>query len=585
MLSVWQVILWGVTTIPWTQLDPAKVEQLIAALLVRTVQGAKLVDGAGGDDGADVVAPIAGGEHVYQVKSFTGRLDKSRRRQILASLRTARDRRPAMRAWTLVVPTDLTPGEQRWFTETLAVEVGVPVEWIGRVALESAFAERPDLARNLLPGSAERLALEMLIQEDRETAALAGGVADAVSRGAALRALAGKSDPDWDFDLDLGSGNTTVRIRPKDPGAFDRSPIGGVLQFQAPPGSAQAQAISDFDVFGSPLQLGPENVALLDLQLPGGLGDQLDIPAQVSSLSISPTSGPPQRLQLVSVCGGRVVERLAMTLTTASQGVRGGRRLVLVDDAQVLQLELRIPPVEAPSSTGEVAFQVQMRPDRHPHDALPAIAFLAGLADCDRLRLDVPGAPPIPIRLPNAATADALAPVADCLTQLQALQRVQDATGVSFGVPALNPRDRQLLHFADRLLCDGQVEWQWPGAIARVPVDKVRTLLASSPLIPKINIRGSSDGVIQIGEHYLPLPGEIVVQVTAAVVVNPAALHRAVIQQDPPAVLDVHLGRQDNTSVIFRLEPAAAGQADLLAEPGRGGDTGEFAVTPGPVTS
>jgi hypothetical protein len=108
-----------VTRIHWEDLEPATVERVIAALLVRTIGGAKPVEGAGGDEGADVVAPLGDGDHVYEIKSFTGRLGSSQRRQIRDSFGTARVRRPTMRAWTLVVPTDLTPDEQRWFRDDL----------------------------------------------------------------------------------------------------------------------------------------------------------------------------------------------------------------------------------------------------------------------------------------------------------------------------------------------------------------------------------------------------------------------------------------------------------------------------------
>jgi hypothetical protein len=42
--------------------------------------------------------PYPGGEHVYEIKSFVGRLKAPLRRQIRDSLRTARQRRPSMRA-------------------------------------------------------------------------------------------------------------------------------------------------------------------------------------------------------------------------------------------------------------------------------------------------------------------------------------------------------------------------------------------------------------------------------------------------------------------------------------------------------
>jgi hypothetical protein len=181
------------------------------------------------------------------------------------------------------LPTDLTPTEQRWFADVLAVEVDVPVDWMGRIAIEAAFAERPDLSRNFLPGSAEQLALDMLIQRQQEIAALAGGIPDAAKRGAELRELASKVDPDWDVGLDLAADATTIHLRPKDPGAFERSIVGGSLRFQARPGTPEAEAVHAFTMFGAPLHLDGDHATLVDLHLPG----QLD--------SLLATAGPSRR--------------------------------------------------------------------------------------------------------------------------------------------------------------------------------------------------------------------------------------------------------------------------------------------------
>jgi hypothetical protein len=450
---------------------------------------------------------------------------------------------------------DLTPAEQRWFEDTLSAEVDVPVDWIGRIALEAAFAERPDLARNFLPGSAERLAFEMLVQHGQETAALARGIPDAVARGAALRKLVGKVDPDFDFDLEMAGNHTTVRVKPKDPGALSRNPILGALQMQAPPGSAQAQAIDDFHMYGAPLKLTHEHVELLDLQLPAGLNGLFSDPQHLASLSIAPTPGEPRRLQLVSTLDRRTVNRLAVTLIETSHGPHGGRRLVMFDDAEILRLECRIPPGQAPPFTGEIKFDVRLRPGLHPHDAIPAVEFLAGLPGCDGLRIEAAGDAPIPIGLPSPANAEALARVADVLVELRTLQRVQDATATSFGIPILSPHDRQMLDFADRLLADGQVDWHWPGAVVSTSPDEVRALLATAPLIPKINISGSSGGgEIGIAGHTIPLPGRIFMEVTDAIVLNSVPLKRAIAQDKPPTKLDVHIGTQDTTRVVFWLE-------------------------------
>jgi hypothetical protein len=77
------------SVVPWHDYSGRDTEDLVAALLVRTVPGAQRIDGSGGDDGVDVQAPVAGGYRIYQIKGFHTRLTASKKRQIIHSLETA----------------------------------------------------------------------------------------------------------------------------------------------------------------------------------------------------------------------------------------------------------------------------------------------------------------------------------------------------------------------------------------------------------------------------------------------------------------------------------------------------------------
>jgi hypothetical protein len=257
------------TGIPWGELEPLQVQQLISALLVRTVPNAHAVDGAGGDDGADVVATAVGGIHVYEIKSFASRLTPGQRRQVEHSLSTARKRRTDMVAWTFVLPLDPSPVEERWMHAKLDPMAGFPVAWMGRTHLEAAFAERPDLARAFLPGSAHQQALEWLSAHGHEEAGLATGVPDAVSRGRNMRQQLRVVDPDYDFDLDLHAGGTTIHVSPKDAQAMKRRPIAGALSVEAAAGTVEAEAIEGFQVYGAPLKLAGKNITGVSIDLPG----------------------------------------------------------------------------------------------------------------------------------------------------------------------------------------------------------------------------------------------------------------------------------------------------------------------------
>lgn len=154
-------------SIPWQDLRAADVEDLIAALLVRTVDGAVRIDGSGGDGGVDVVVRGLAGDHVFEIKSFCRRLTAAQKRQVLKSLHTAVERQRDLVAWTLVLPLDPSPSEERWLREVLAAETTGAVSWMGRTEVEAAFAEHPDLARAFLPGSSERRAMELLVEQGR----------------------------------------------------------------------------------------------------------------------------------------------------------------------------------------------------------------------------------------------------------------------------------------------------------------------------------------------------------------------------------------------------------------------------------
>lgn len=548
------------TGVPWNELQPLQVQQLISALLVRTVPDAYAVDGAGGDDGADVVAAAAGGSHVYEIKSFAQRLKPGQRRQVEDSLSTARRRRTDMVAWTLVLPLDPSPAEERWMRERLGPMAGVPVAWMGRTPLEAAFAERPDLARAFLPGSAQQQALEWLSTHGHEEAGLAAGVPDAVSRGRNLRHQLGVVDPDYDFDLHLRAGETTIHINPKDAQAMERRPITGALHVEAAPGTAEADAIKQFHLYGAPLKLAGENITGVSIDLPGGLNALIEGGTPVG-LSLAPTEAEPRRARFVAASGNNTLARLPVTITQTSRGPAGGTRLVASDDAATLRLELRMLPG---GRTGGVSFTLSVANGSFPGDALPAARFLATLADCDTLRLEFPDALPATMRLPNV---EAAAGAADVVELLEALERVQDATGVTFPVPSqLSLSERQMLAFVDGLLTQGEIDWWWPGFTVTMPAETVRHQVLPTGVLPRLSVNGSGSAPVLIAGHELTLDGTVVVTATDVVVTNPLQLARQLKQPEcrPDTPLVVHLEADARTVTRFRLDrrPHAAGPAD-----------------------
>jgi hypothetical protein len=149
-------------------------------------------------------------------------------------------------------------------------------------------------------------------------------------------------------------------------------------------------------------------------------------------------------------------------ITQTSRGTAGGARLVATDEAKTLRLELRML---SDGRAGGVNFTLSSANGGFPGDALPAARFLAKLAISDTLRLEIPDEPTATMRLPNV---DAAVGAADVVELLEALERVQDATGVTFPVPShLSVSERQSLAFIDGLLTQGELDCGGPDSPSR----------------------------------------------------------------------------------------------------------------------
>jgi hypothetical protein len=129
--------------VDFERLSPDQYEDMVAVLLSRIRQTHR-VDGSGGDGGRDCYFTDADGTDAYELKSFTGRMNAARRRQVERSLR--RGLRSSPRSWSLVVPIDATPTEQRWFDSP---ESGTTARltWLARTWLRDQLAAHPDIGR------------------------------------------------------------------------------------------------------------------------------------------------------------------------------------------------------------------------------------------------------------------------------------------------------------------------------------------------------------------------------------------------------------------------------------------------------
>ncbi|MEU3909148.1 hypothetical protein AB0F20_36030 [Streptomyces goshikiensis] len=102
--------------VPWDELakNPNASEALVTMLVLRLRPRAQEVDGVGGDGGRDLLEYSEVNELInYEVKSFTGRMTQTRRRQVRRSLISSARHQPDH--WDLMVPISPNPSELTWF--------------------------------------------------------------------------------------------------------------------------------------------------------------------------------------------------------------------------------------------------------------------------------------------------------------------------------------------------------------------------------------------------------------------------------------------------------------------------------------
>lgn len=315
--------------IAWDKLaeSPKTSESLVTLLMLRLHARARAVDGSGGDGGRDLFEYTEDGELVvYEAKSFTGRMDQVRRRQVVRSLVSAARHQPDH--WDLLVPIDQTPAEQRWF-DSLRVDFPFVRAWRGRSWLDEKFAAHPDLVCYALQESGDYI-LERITEARAERDTLLGGLPDYIKRANALHARAQEISPHYAVHTTQDpDGQTLVRLTPKGPAPDGQAAIRftGRIRFTADnPQEAQRQRQFEETLrFGGEVELTADNLTEAGLAGPAGLGlEQLTL-GTVRITSPHQDVTPPLRGQvIVQQPSGIPVTSLSVTFTHRVLGADGG---------------------------------------------------------------------------------------------------------------------------------------------------------------------------------------------------------------------------------------------------------------------
>lgn len=535
------------TPIPWGRYSTDQVEDLLAAFLLREYPGAERMDGTGGDDGIDVLAPASGGIRVFEIKSYRERLKPAQKRAIEKSARTAAEKNPDMVAWTLVMPLDHTPAERRWMNQELAAAAGVPVGWVGRTRLEAELARYPDIVRYYAPGNVEHLAFDLLAEHSRE-AVPPRTLGEIVQRAQRLGEHTNVIDPFYAFGVSTQPGAVTVTAWPKDQNV---PPLAGLVSFKAEPGSPEARAIDDFMTYGVPLAVGAGNIADVQISLPAGMKDLVPDGLAPERLSLAPAPDAPPvrqsaRLDAVDESGW-VLGSLSVTFTEVFSGPRGGIYRSGLDRTGYLRLVMKV----GTATSGEFEVHSQYTTDLLPADLLPPLRFLDAARRATGLRVTIDGQT-ASMRIPDAAAH--MASVENTIRMAEALERIQRAAGIAFPVPERwSSADGLNVAFYDELLHKGHAPYPTPSYTIPVPFEGVRRLLAQGPL-PRVSMTAEQDTPARLLGNELPLPAPVTLDTQQLLVANPLELARLCKLATPQPTLQVQLVADQRTTTMFRID-------------------------------
>ena len=441
---------------------------MVSVLLSRLRQTHR-VDGRGGDGGRDCYFPGEKGTDAYELKSFTGRMERTQRRQVERSLARAMGQSP--RTWTLVVPIDPTPAAQQWF-DSLGAGLPAQLEWLGTTWLEEQLARFPDIVR-YFSGAAEEV-VRILTEISREDA-LPGDAAGLAQRFAGQASRLNEIDPYYWFEFIIAGEMVTVTAHPRYPDAARDRPVTvtATLQFDDSPGQQEAQAaFAEFMKFGTPVTIPAASITKLAVDAPAGLGGEF----QDATLSMDGTF-PPGAEQAPTVllrvpAQPPVRQVIRMDVIERSAGPAGGLRMIARDRSGLLTLEQRFDIVRR---TYQAHLAYRLHSAVLPQDAVPVLNFCAEVAAGQELTVTDPAGNIL------AVGSGAFGPAAWPETYIRCaelLAEVQQLTGTAFPLPdAFSAEDQRDMHYVRAILRGEDVQAQWSGMVAPLAESAVDNLL------------------------------------------------------------------------------------------------------------
>ena len=448
-------------SIQWDRLEPRIYEDMVSVLLSRLHPDAQRIDGKGGDGGRDV--QIVGGQNgqivdAFELKSFTGRMNQTRPRQVVRSLKRAVSLEPAR--WTLIVPIDPTPTEDQWFRE-LGKDYCFPIQWFGKTWLDNKMAAFPDIRRYFLEGAKDEVF--RLLREIREEQARITDVHDAVDRFRTLHARMNEIDPHYRYEISTGTEavnswptdvvfsvgfrDMRVDVYPRYMGATKDRPVTVNVKILV---DSDDEVVQNALNYGLEATIPPHMVDSFRVDAPFGLAGDFT----GTELTLIPINSldEPDTLSLDIMDGDIILASWPVHLTERTSGLRGST-LTGVDSTGWLQTRIKVD-VEAKGLEAKFWLTPQ---STMPGALLPLFRWVDACKPPHHLRFRLQGGLELRTEIRKPFLAD------DSLSRVvEALAYLQNRCGIYWEMsPSLTPEEGQQILAAATMLKEEATDFTW----------------------------------------------------------------------------------------------------------------------------
>ncbi len=398
-------------SIRWDEFEPRRYEDMVSVLLSRLHPDAQRIDGSGGDGGRDVQIVSHQEDQIvdaFELKSFTGRMTPARRKQAARSLSRAAALGPTQ--WTLVVPIDPTPSEERWFHQ-LRQAYSFPIRWFGKTWLDEKVSAFPDIRRYFIEGASEEVV--RLLRELQSEHAIVTDVSDAVVRVRRLRERLSEIDPHYRYELSTGAGATNywptdvvmavgfadvrVDVYPKYEGAVKDRPITINVAVVVGPENEVVQNALDY---GLDVKIPPHLVGSIMVNAPSGLGGNFS-GGEISLFSTNEGLRETITVALEVMDDGKLLASCPVHLNKQTMGLKGSI-ISGTDSSGWLKTRITMN-----FTTGEftITFRLDPKPIL-PSSLVPLCRWLVAMHSPHDLVIRWPGIPEMRSPIPALSLVD-----------------------------------------------------------------------------------------------------------------------------------------------------------------------------------